>query len=910
MRLTFSKYIIRVTVIAVALIIVAGCSTKKNTMMSRTFHNVTAYYNVYFNGVEAFESGLKQIDETHKDNFSIILPVYKYSNVESGRSAFGDMNRAIEKASKCIRKHSITVKPGSHKKKKGKSKAKNKKGKSKKKEEEKKFEYVKWIDDSYLLIGKASFYKRDFFPAIETFNYLIKQYSTKPIKYHAYLWLARTYIEMEKYKKASDFLSIFETDKDKFPEELIGQVEMTWADLQLKQAKYLEALPYLEKGVLATKKKKKRVRYYYILAQIYQYLGDNTKAYEAYGEVIDLNPNYDMTFNARINRASIFNSDAEDSRQLVKALNKMLRDDKNIDYRDQIYYALGNIAYNEGRVQEGIDLFKLSAASSTENTNQKGVSFLAIADIYFEEPEYKEAQTYYDSAVSFLSNEYPNFQQIKRKSENLNDLVENLNTVELQDSLQRLASMSEADRYRIIDALIADVIKKEQEEKEALAQQQADLAMLQQNNTQMNTESGGKWYFYNPMMLSMGQAEFSKKWGSRKNEDNWRRANKEEVNWDGLAASEDSTQNDSNAVVLSTKSREYYTVNIPLSDSAMKISQNKVEEAYYNIATIYKDKFYDYPLSIDGYESLLKNFPETEYELSSFYNMYKVYVLSKEPENAELYKNKILTQYPDSDYAKILRNPEYYKELEAIENQVNFVYKATYKYFLASKCDEVAKNYVFVDSAYPLSKLLPKFDLLKTLCSGVTGDTILFKKELTAFKERRPETDEAKYAQEVLDALDRKPREVELKEEEEKIPDEFTAGESTDSIDYSIFEYNADIEHVYMVVVANEVVDANRVKFNLANFNIDYYDFLNFEVSSVLLSAKYSAIFVTKFKNQKMASNYFQSVIIAGETFENLDKDGYRTYIISKQNYTKFLEDKNIPRYNRFFQDHYTELGK
>ena len=894
----------RVAFIATALIIISGCSTKKNSMMSRTFHNLTAYYNVYFNGVEAFESGLKQIDETHKDNFSIILPVFTYSNVESARSSFGDMNRAIEKGSKCIRKHSITAKPGAHKAKKGKGRT------SKKKPQEKKFEYVKWIDDSYLLIGKASFYKRDFFPAIETFNYLIKQYSTKPIKYNAYLWLARTYIEMEKYKKAGDFLSIFETDKGKFPEELIGPIEMTWADLHLKQNKYLEALTYLEKGVISTKKKKEKVRYYYILAQVYQYLGDNTKAYEAYGEVIDLNPNYDMTFNARINRASIFNSDAEDSRSLVKALNKMLRDDKNIDYRDQIYYALGNIAYNEGHVQEGIDLFKLSAKTSTENTNQKGISFLAIADIYFEKPEYKEAQTYYDSAVSFLSSEYPDFHLIKRKSDNLNDLVNNLNTVELQDSLQKLAKMSEANRYRIIDALIAAVIEKEQEEKEAFAQQQADLAQLQQNNTQTNNEGGGKWYFYNPMMLSMGQAEFSKKWGSRKNEDNWRRANKEEINWDGLTASEDTTKTDSNAVVLSNKSREYYSVNIPLTDSAMKVSKIKVEEAFYNIATIYKDKFYDYPLSIDGYQSLLNNFPETEYKLSTYYNMYKVYVLSKEPANAELYKNKILTEYPDSDYAKILRNPEYYKELEAIENQVNFVYKATYKYFLASNCGEVAINYKFVDSAYPLSKLLPKFDLLNTLCSGTGGDTILFKQELTAFKERRPETEEAKYAQEVLDALDRETREIKLKEEEEKIPDEFAAGETTDSIDYSLFEFNADIEHVYMVVVANEVVDANRVKFNLSNFNLDYYDFLNFEVNSILLSAKYSAISVTKFKNSKMASNYFESVLIAGETFDNLDKDGYRTYIISKPNYTKFLEDKNIPRYNKFFENYHTKISQ
>ncbi len=879
------------------LLLFNGCSTKKNTGLSRGYHNLTAYYNVYFNGVEAFKSGVKKVDEAHKDNYSIILPVFKYSNPEASRAAFGDMNRAIEKGSKCIHKHSITAKP---KKKKGN------KAKKKKKFDANQTEYVKWIDDSYLLIGKANFYKRDFFPAIETFNYIIKQYSKSPLKHEAYIWLARTYLEMEKYKKAQEFLSMLEADKATMTKDILGPYNITWADLMLKQDKYLEAIPFLEKGVESSLNKKDKVRYYYILAQVYQQIEDNSKAYDAYGKVVEMNPNYEMTFNARINRASIFNSEANDSRGLIKDLTKMLKDDKNIDYRDQIYYALGNIAYNEGRVDDAIELYKLSSKSSTENTNQKAVSFLAIADIYFDEPHYENAQTFYDSAVTFLDNEYPNYIQIKRKSDNLNDLVLNLNVISLEDSLQHVAQMSDNERNILIDKIIAQVIEDEEREKELLAQQQTDLAYLEQTGRQMSSQ-GGKWYFYNPAMLSNGQSEYKKKWGARKLEDNWRRKNKEEAAFDAYAE-EDTETSDSAAVVYSNKSREFYIVDLPLTDSAIQVSKAKVEEAYYNIATIYKNKFYDYPLSVQGYLDLLENYPDTEYELSSFYSLCKLYLLSKEFEKAEEYKAKIIEKYPESDYAKILMNPDYFKELEKIEKQVNFMYQATYKYFLVDKCDDVNRNYKYVDSAYPESKLLPKFDLLSTLCSGTSGDTALFKENLEAFKERHPYTEEATYAKDVLAALDRSPREVELKEEEEVKVDEFADGASLDSIDYSIFKYNDQAEHAFMVVVANEIVDANRIKFNMSNFNIDYYSFLDFEISNILISAKYSAIVVKKFKNKHMASNYYESVYIAGEAFENIDNEGFRTYIISNKNLKEFEKDKNIPKYQLFFEDFYGGL--
>lgn len=891
-----SKYV-KVLLLVLGLVIFQACSTKKNTLVTRSYHNLTSYYNVYYNGKEAFQNGEKKINDNYKDNYSLILPIFKYSDNELARGSFGDMNRAIEKGSKCIRKHSIRVKP---KRKEGKKDTEKFKAFYNQKE------FVKWIDDSYLLIGKSHLYKHDYYAAIETFNYIIREYSDKPIKYDAYLWLSRTYDEMGKFDTSLEFLSKFESEKELVPDRFLAPVALTHADILIKQKAYEDAIPYLITAIENIKRKKERSRYLYILGQLYQKNNERNKAFEAYGKVIDLNPDYEMTFNARINRASIFNATSEDSKPLQKELYKMLKDDKNIDYRDQIYYALGNIAYNESRDDDAIKFFIESAHVSTQNTNQKAMSFLAAADIFFERPEYREAQAYYDSAVSLLTPNYPDYNNLKAKSSNLNQLVENLVIIEEQDSLQRIAKMPEGERNQFIDKIIADRIQKEKEEKELLAQQRQEMALLQQQgNSMRNEQMGGQWYFYNPSMLSMGLQEFKKKWGDRKLEDNWRRRNKASIDFDAVATN-DGTAVDSSKNNLSDKTRDYYLVDLPLTDSLMQVSMQKVEEAYFNMATIYKDKFNDFNLSIDGYLDLLKNYPDTEYKLASYYNLYKLYFLNKNYKKADEYKNRIIAEYPESEYSKVLNNPNYFKELEKIENQVKFMYQATYKYFINDNCDEVQYNYHFVDSAFSESKLLPKFALLSTLCIGHTGDTLRLKDSLNVFINRFPKsTEEVAYANEVLAALERKPREVILEEPEEVFGGDLAEDTKIDSVDLAIFKFAPEKPHNYIIVVANDKVDANLVQFKVRNFNFDYYDFLNFEVENQLLSADYTVVVVKPFKNRNMANNYYESVRIAGEVLNELEEESYRDFIISSDNLKIFLEDKNLLKYQKFFELNY-----
>ena len=892
----FSRIILSVSAAAAAAVLVC-CAPTKNTPLRRAYHNTTSKYNVYFNGNEAFKSGMENIYSAHDENFALILPMFVYSDKEAALTSYGDMNRVIEKSEKCVRKHSITVKP---------NQKKGKKLSDKQKAFMNKYEYVKWIDDAEMLNGKALTVKQDYYAAVEQFTSIVRQYDDQDTKTEAYIWLARCYTEMEKYDQAQDFLNTITGDMSKVSKKMMSPLNATQGDIMIRQERYTDAIPYLEDAIKTIRRNKRdKVRMMYILAQLYQLNEESRKASEWYQKVIDKNPDYKYTFNASINKASIYNSETGNSDQLQRVLNKMLKDEKNTEYLDQIYYALGNIAYNEMRDDDALWYYKQSIATSTVNTNQKSVSYLAVADIYFDKPDYRKAQLYYDSAMVNLPREYPNYKLIKRKTDNLTDLVRCLETISREDSLQKLAKMSEAERNLIIDQKINAVKAEEEAAKSREAEAKNDLAQAQQMSRQNNT-AGSKWYFYNQSSLSLGQTEFSKKWGGRKLEDNWRLSNKTVIDYDEYDAYGDEVQEEDKKKDLDNKSREYYLVDIPLTDSAYQVSEAKEEAAYFDLGVIYKDKFADFPLSINAFQDYLKKYPGSEQNVSALFNMYKVYLLQKDYPNAEACKNRIINDYPDTDYAKILNNPDYYKELERADNQLNFMYQATYKFFINGDCDQVTNTYSYVDSAYPESRLIPKFALLSTLCSSKNTDTATFEQALKAFIAKYPKNEESTYAREVIAALNRKPHVYEEKTEEELLREQLEAEKlAYDTLDISLFKYNASETYYYMVATVNSKLDDNKIKFNLIDFNDEYFDFLNFDVSNQRLNEDYSIVIVTKFKNAKMAQNYIESVIIAGEVFDDITPDSYKHYIISKSNYDKLLEDKNIDRYNKFFEQNY-----
>ena len=489
-------------------LVLTYCSVEKNTGSSRFYQGMTARYNIYFNGYESFKAGLAKISRGYQDDYAELLKVFEYSDPSTASLCSSDMERAIQKASKLISLKSITAKPEF-------KKTQELSEKDKKLLERK--EYNKWVDDSYLLIGKARFYKHEYNEATSIFNYCITDANDPFIKTEAVIWLARIYNETGNYSESFRLISGLDITTD-FAKSLKSMYYTTLADLFIKQKRYSEAIDPLGKSIEIVSGKRSRYRLTYLLAQLYEKTGDGARAMSLYRDVVNMNPPYDVEFNARINIAGVFDVNSGNPKEISRNLKRMLNDSKNKDYQDQIYFALGNMSMKEGKESEALGYFRKSAIAKSQNQNQKGRSYLALAGYYFKKPDYMKAGTYYDSAVYFLDQKYPDYLAIKTKSQSLNALVSQLTIIQREDSLQKVARMPEAERTALIASIIAKIVKDESEGKNTGNSDRYNLGQYYENERrfQGNIDQEGKWYFYNQTALTFGRTEFRKRWGDRK----------------------------------------------------------------------------------------------------------------------------------------------------------------------------------------------------------------------------------------------------------------------------------------------------------------------------------------------------------------------------------------------------------
>src|ERR1035437_284268 len=501
----------RITLAFCCFLLVTSCTNTKNKFLYRKWHNMNARYNGYFYSRENMKESVAKVEKANKNDFNRLIPLFVYTDNQNAKTFYSDFDKSIKKSSSVIHRHAI-INPRT------KEEIPN---------------ACKWIDENYILIGQAHFYKRDFFSALEMFEYVSKKYPNPEAKYGGMLWMVRTYNELGSFSKSEPTLDELR-NADDFPKDRNYQRELAAvaADYYIKKEDYPPAIRELTKAIEFTKNKKTKARFIYVLAQLYEKLNDNASATRYYAMVPGLNPPYDMAFSAQIKLAALYEIQSGDSRGIKKQLLRMLKDFKNSDFRDQIYYALAEISDKENDTPQAINYLGQSIRESVSNKTQKALSYLKRADIYFSATNYKAAEANYDSAIAILPKDYPNYFQIEGKKKSLNALVLNLNVIAFEDSVQRLASMTEANRNATIDRTIEkleeDEKRKEEERKEALKNPTPTAQTPNSANTGQ-TSAPGAWYFYNTATVSFGIAEFTKKWGMRKLEDNWRRSEKEQV---------------------------------------------------------------------------------------------------------------------------------------------------------------------------------------------------------------------------------------------------------------------------------------------------------------------------------------------------------------------------------------------
>jgi len=854
-----------------------SCSTSKNTSTTRAYHNLTAHYNVYFNASESLKAGNRKLKKSEED-YSRMLPVFKYEDPNSVNLVSSDMDLAITKCAKTIKSHSITAKP----------KMKTKGLTEKDRDFLTKADYCKWIDDAYLIMGKAHFYKKDYETALQTFLLNINKYAKEDSKTEAMLWLARTYVETKEYKNAEALLIDLRKEK-RWDQNFQREIDMVYASMYSKQKDYNAEAERLSNVINYKQHKKEKPRLQFILAQIYQNNSQYSLAIENYKKVIRKNPNYDISFKSKINLAEIYEKTGANSSELKTQFLKMLKDEKNIDYQDQLYYALAKIEQNQKNIDKAIEYYKLSASSKSSNKTQKVKTFLALADFYFEKENYTLAKAYYDSTALTIEPTYPDYEIVKPQLEKRKSLSENLNIIFIQDSLQLMARLPENERNQRIDAIIQSIREKENKANEANKNQQYDPFQMDDINQNRNTDagSGTNYYFYNINSVSNGQKDFRKRWGDRRLEDNWRRSNKQIVA--DLTENQDSTENVSNngdagteKKITDNKTRDYYLQNIPLNEEKLEASNKKIEKALLNSADIFDKDFNQKQKAIWQYENLLNRFPKTENREDVLQKTQKLYADAQNFQMSDRYKQMIISEFPNSMYAKMLTDPAYVQKVKKENEEIEKLYQTAYERYNKKEFIESLGYCEHSLKTYPDNYLSSKLIFLKALSYGETGNKAMMKENLELLVQKYPDDEVTVRAKAMIDIMDGRKFEEKL------------------------YVSSKDSAHYYVLIYPKDKIDINKLRFKFVSFNAKYFTQSDFKISVQSLDSSRDLLIVQSFKNYVPALSYYQK-IVSDNLLQEYSTFSLKHFIISTNNFRVYLKSMDNTKYLQFFENEYIQ---
>ena len=908
-----------------------SCSTKKNTKATRFYHAFNSRYNIYFNGKTAFDEALKAMQDGYKENYSDQILMYPISaQPKEKQTTGGPFDRAIEKGNKAIKLHSIKAKP---------PKKPGWKNDPKQRAWQEQEEYNPFLKHCWLLVGEAQFYNADFLQASATFSYIARHYAgDEEMVAEARLWQARSYAEMGWFYEAEDILSKLNTNG--IPKKNLNQYAAVYADYLIKEKRFEDAIPYLKTAIKAEKNGKQRARMRYLLGQLYADQELDGLAYQAFQQVIRSNPPYELEFAARIRQTEVFAG--RDYQKVVKTLKRMAKSQKNQDYLDQVYYALGNVYLNRADTTNAITYYQLGIDSSKQNGMDKALCQIKLGDLYFQMRDYIHAQPCFSGALAGIQKEYKDYPRVSKLSAVLDELVVHAEAVHQQDSLQALAKMPEAERLAVIDKAIADLIKQEEEEKKQaekeayLADQEAKGTGIDRPGTETNAivlptgSNGSTFYFYNPQTVAQGKTQFQKKWGRRTLEDNWRRKKKElttfndpadtemadaatetDLGAEGQALPTDSLESGMDPVAADDPhQREYYLQQLPFTQEDIDASNVIIIDGLYNMAMIYKDKLEDLSLSVEGFEELERRFPENEHLLESYYQVYLIALRTHDEALAAAYKQKLIDKFADSAYAVAIADPNYEYNIRMMDAVQDSIYEQTYTAYLADDTTLVRRNYQQVSEKYPLANLLPKFMFLEALTYVQAGDPEGFKAALKALLEKYPKADVSELAGEMLKGVLRGRAMVQGGVRGMSWDLRFGVGEdgSLSAADSArVFTAEPNTPYKLLLMYPEGSVDKNQLLFavaayNFANFMVKEFD-LTFQTAGPI-----EMLQVSGFVNFDEILHYYKLIYGPDGYASALDR-AISVLPISDDNYETLMHGKTLDEYITFLADHFGELA-
>lgn len=839
-------------------LLITACAPQKKNPMSNVFHNTTAHYNAYFIANEKIKEIEFKLQEGYEWNYNRILPVYVEFDTTDTSPFKPDLKDAIEKSAIAIQRH-----PGSD-----------------------------WEDDCYILVGKSRFYGFEFADAVETFKYVNTHSKNDNARHEALVELMRTFIKNNEYRNAnevSDYLK-----KEKLNKKNLRNLYLNRAYLYQEREDLNLLVGNLVKAEELISNNKLKARINFIIGQIFQELGFEANAYDYYRNVLKNNPSYELSFYTRLNMAQVTDlSDNSDSRRVRKYYEKLLSDQKNLEYRDKIYYEIGNFELKQGNLDKAIDAYKSSAESSVNNNRQKGYSFWELGKIYFDSlGSYELAKSYYDSTISVLPQDEEAYESIKERQEILGDFVKNINIIRENDSLLNLAYMDSTERLAIFNAIIAEkeAELEEQKKKERKARRQG-LSLPSRgddNLISVGGGSGGTWYFYNSSAVNRGRSEFKRVWGDRPLEDHWRRSEKQlsisnaaenstaQNNPESNGGEETNTDQKSAIPTI-----ESLMATIPFDTATQNNMLRSIEIAHYELGKIYHFQLQEDPKAVLTFEQLLRRYNETEYKPEVLYLLF----LIAEEGSTDIYKERLIAEFPNSIYAKLVVNPNYREESNAITAKLQKIYGEAYALY---EKGDFKTSLKMVDNAlaeHPDNEFTDNVALLKIMIIGKTEDIYKYQFELSVFKKTYSESDLQTYVDDLIKAAE----------------------------DYQLnlvnsakakYKQNFDEKHLYVVIYEIKDDAANKISAYMAE-QLKAMNRDDLTPANISFDNGRGVLMVNEFIDKATAMDFNATLQKEKPIAEEFKTIKIQEFVISDKNFNTLYQTKELNTYLKFYRNNY-----
>jgi len=935
--------------ISLTILLLAGCA--KQNLATKPYHNLTGRYNAYYNANLRVEESFNTLNSQHQDNYNQLLHMYPYAAAADANSVKQPLDEAITKCARNIKLHEIG----------------------------------NWTDDSYHLMGKAEFLQQEYERAANTFKYIVDKYHPenvakeleklkkkkkkkkrkgkkrkkrkkkkrkkkkgkkkgtkkpngdpeeeekpikyglkhRPVRYQAMLWLAKTYIELGQYDDAGYYLRQLENDK-KVPKKLRSEVQAVIAYNWITQKEYEKAVEPLDAAIKGTKKKTIKNRYVYILGQIYQMQSNNQMAMENFHDVLRLRPSYEMEFNARLNMAT--NAASASGKKVIDpeiALKRMLRDSKNEEYKDQIYFALAKIKLNSGKTDEGILALQQSLNYSASNT-QRTEGALLLAELFYEKDDFVKSYAYYDSTVQVMDKKDERYATTEMYKRRLEGVATHVAIKEDKDSMLIVGSWERKKQEAwAIKGMEMDELNAQNGGTQVSAVQApraGGKGFREREGRSMAAESGAgaeggrlpvrtnrkttsgkitisdaeiqksKFPLYNASLKKKGEREFEKRWNNRAWADNWRRSDREEevnTDVDEIAVVEPKTQAEIDAYL---KKR-----GVPKSDQETASMKAKIGEAMYKAAEHYREDLGRTDKALELVEELVQKYPNNTYAVEGMFLAYNIYSEKNNISKATYYKNEILKKYPKSNIAKVLSDPEFANSEKLKYEKINQYYDDTYAMIQDGKAEKALGRVRAIPTEFGSNyEMKARFAILEAMCVGGMKGEQDYIKALRIIVTSFPDTKEEKQAKDMIAILNGK-----------------KGGKGGSAIknknlnnSKNPFKVNQKIKHFILIVFDSKKTKVNQYRAPLTEYNNKFHLNKKLGVSTILVDGSIPTLIVRgAYPNADEAMKY---VVDARSNPEFLpEAKGYTIYAISSENYGIAMTTQKFHLYSTFFEKHY-----